>query len=68
MGAIICKSCKAPHSMDDINHYRWAGIRHCYNPDTKALICPECLETMRAAFISDPGAFAAWKAEQGFPR
>lgn len=33
---------------------------------TGAIFRPECYDTMRAAFISQPELFKAWKAEHGF--
>lgn len=33
---------------------------------TGAIFRPECYDTMKAAFISRPELFKAWKAEHGF--
>lgn len=64
-----CNSCGETWNQKEIQKAIWTGARFRINKTTGQFICPECYNTMRAAFISRPELFKAWKAwkaEHGF--
>lgn len=61
---IKCKSCGTSWQSDDLQKCVWAGIPLCWAKDDGRLICPECYDEMKAAFIASPENFRRWKAEQ----
>lgn len=61
-----CNVCGSLWPKDDLQKHKWAGTQFRWNEDTGRLICPECYEEMKAAFISSPENFKDWKASYGF--
>lgn len=62
----LCNACGGVWSNEDLQKLRWAGTLFCWNENTECLICPECYEEMKAAFINSPENFKKWKATYGF--
>ena len=58
-----CKSCGAFWSNEALQNARWMGTLFSWREQSGALICPECYDEMRAAFVSDPKNFKEWKRE-----
>lgn len=61
-----CNVCGSLWPKEDLQRHQWAGTLFCWDEGAGRLICPECYEEMKAAFISSPENFKNWKASYGF--
>lgn len=58
-----CTSCGNFFTTETLRNFCWAGIRFRWDEKSGALICPGCIEEMRASFINNPAAYHTWVRE-----
>lgn len=58
-----CKSCGTFWYSETLQNARWMGTPFLWKKQSGVLICPECYDEMRAAFVKDPKKFKEWKRE-----
>ncbi len=59
----VCNVCGGVWNDDDLQRCVWAGVPLRWSKESGQLICPECYDEMKAAFIASPEQFKKWKQE-----
>jgi len=52
-----CGICHAVWAKEDLDHCRWMGVPFIAPTGHNIILCPECYNYLKAAFIGNPDAF-----------